>query len=136
MSKFGEFSLRLDNRVIVAHLSGISNASSVLAYSHRFKQLVKSLAPGPWAHIVYLDDWQLGTPEIEPIVEQLVLWCELRQLAFTAQVLNPHSLKEFQLDKMIQQGDTHSLKRFDNESDAFRWLSYQGFDVLSPYIVA
>ena len=136
MGKFGEFSLRLDGRVVVAHASGISNASNVLDFSRRFKQLVKSLSPGPWAHIVYLDDWQLGTPDIEPIVTQLVKWCEMRQLVYTAQVLNPHALKEYQLERMVQQGDTHTLRRFDNESDAFRWLEINGFGVCDPCIVA
>ena len=99
-------------------------------YSKALKLAAAKFKGQQWAHIVYLDDWQLGTPDIEPIVQELVGWCLQNSLIVTAQVYCPHSVKRYQLDKMIiEKTPTFERRVYANEDDAFNWLEQHGFSV-------
>jgi len=56
--------------VLLGKASGTWNIETALRFSLEFRQLALSLNTSKWAHIMYLEDWQLGTPEIEPIVKK------------------------------------------------------------------
>ncbi|KRS22088.1 hypothetical protein AAY72_05005 [Alishewanella sp. WH16-1] len=124
------FQIWVENRVVLACIRGCWDRFSAEDYSRAFKAAASRLTGQPWAHIVYLDDWQLGTPDIEPIVQELVGWCLQNGLIVTAQVYCPHSVKRYQLDKMIiEKTPTFERRGYANEDDAFNWLEQQGFSV-------
>jgi len=52
-----------------------------------FKSIARPLSQQPWGHLVYLDDWELGVPEITPIIQNLVDWCTHNGLKKSAQIL-------------------------------------------------
>lgn len=124
------FQLWTENQVLLACIQGCWDRYAAADYSRAFKVAASQFKGQRWAHIVYLDDWQLGTPEIGPIVQDLVTWCLHNGLVLTAQVYCPHSVKRFQLDKMIlEQTLTFERRVYANEKQAFNWLAEQGFAV-------
>lgn len=123
-----KFRLWREQRVILASISGGWSHFTAEDYASEFKALAAPLAAGDWAHIVYLDNWQLGVPEIEPIVQQLVQWCISNNLRYAAQVYCPNMIKQYQLNKMISDSVGHFERRvYPNEQDAFAWLASRGF---------
>lgn len=130
MVALNPFQLWTENNVLLACISGSWDERIASDYRKAFKHEASQFKGRPWAHIVYLDDWQLGTPEIEPIIQDLVTWCLHNGLVLTAQVYCPHSVKRYQLDKMIIE-KTLTFKRrvYTEEQSAFNWLAEQGFAV-------
>jgi len=130
MHAHGRFHIWLDNRVILARVTGQCNKEMALKYSTQFKDIANPLVGQPWAHIVYLDDWDLATPEVEGIITDLVTWLVANGLMRTAQVYSPNMLKKFQIDRMVKSKIDHFTRQvFDNGEDAFEWLSQEGFPV-------
>jgi hypothetical protein len=130
MKAHGHFDMWLDNNVILARLKGQWNEEMAVVYANEFKQQALPLQESNWAHIVYLDDWELGTPEFEPIVVDLVTWLIDHNLKRAAQVYSPNMLKRFQMNRMVKEA-TEDFQRhvFSDETAAFLWLQQEGYSV-------
>ena len=128
--RHGDFDLKVVNHVLVARLRGSWNEEAALAYENAFMTAAKPLTDIEWAHLVYLDDWDLGVPEIVPVVERLVAWCIDNGLRRSAQVYSPSMLKRYQLDSMVVEefGD-FQRRAFEQEGAAQNWLLSEGFSV-------
>jgi hypothetical protein len=122
------FKLTRQNQLIVAEIRGAWSKEAAEDYARELKQLVQKMDGQSWARIVYLDQWQLGTPDFEKEMAQLLSWCIRHQLRYTAYVFRPDKLKEHQLNKFIQTtDDTGHTKVFTNTAEAFDWLRQCGF---------
>jgi len=123
-----KFTIWLDNNVLIAMVKGSWTEQDAKDYARDFKASATPLTGSDWAHIVYLDNWQLGAPEIEPVVKDLVSWCLQNSLRYTAQVYCPNMVKQYQLDRMIIDNSSQFEKRvYPNQQDAFAWLESLGF---------
>ncbi|MEE2002822.1 hypothetical protein QWY20_15280 [Alkalimonas sp. MEB108] len=123
-----KFTLWREQRVLLARVKGSWNRLTAEDFSTQFKAEAAPLCNQPWAHIVYLDDWQLGVPEMEPVIQDLVGWCIQHQLRYVAQVYCPSMIKKYQLDKMIRDSSPGFEKRvYPSEQEAFAWLVSVGF---------
>ena len=130
MRAHGHFDMWIDHQVLLAHLKGQWNLETRLAYSHKMQELGALFQGQPWAHIVYLDDWELCTPDLEPVINELVAWVIDHGLIRTAQIYSPSMIKQSQIDRMVKEkhGD-FERQVFSNEQDGFSWLAEQGFTV-------
>lgn len=132
MSYHGHFKLWQENQLVLAEIYGAWSMDTALDYTAQLKQLVQSMNGQPWARIVYLDQWQLGTPDFENVMKELMKWCVLHQLHYTAYVFHSNLLKEHQLDKFINSADyTNQKKIFTRPNEAFDWLDSVGFPAVS-----
>ncbi|MEO3678430.1 hypothetical protein [Rheinheimera fenheensis] len=130
MKPMPKFRIWREQRVILASVNGSWNRFTAEDYAQEFKVLAKPLAGTDWAHIVYLDNWQLGVPEIEPVITELVNWCLANGLRYAAQVYCPNMIKRYQLDKMIvEHTATFERRVYPDEQQALAWLSSEGFTV-------
>lgn len=130
MDAHGHYDLWLDNHVVLARIKGQWNDIMARQYAESFKEIVQPLIQESWAHIVYLDDWDLGTPEVEPIITELVEWVIRHGLKRTAQVYSPSMLKKFQMDRMVKETIGEFERHvFPKEAPAFEWLYNQGYPV-------
>lgn len=121
------FKVWTEQRVVMAVVRGGWNERVALDYAEAFRQAAP-LAGADWAHLVYLDDWVLGVPEIEPVIRDLVAWCQQRQLRYVAQIYSPNMVKQYQLERMISTQNGGFDKRvYADEAAAFGWLAAQGF---------
>lgn len=126
-SAHGHYKIWLIERTVYAQLWGSWNEEAALQFEQDFKTKASALT-GPWAHMVYLNDWELGTPDMLPIIERLVKWCIDNGLQRAANIYLPSTLKSDLLNKMIvqQQGDFIRAV-FDNPQDGAAWLTEQGY---------
>lgn len=136
MRAHGHFDMWIDNQVLLARLKGQWNEEMATVYSDTMKELATSFNGEKWAHIVYLDDWELGTPEFEPIINELVTWVIEHGLIRTAQVYSPNMLKKFQMDRMVKEkvGD-FERRIYPEELPAFSWLAEEGFPVQNEILI-
>jgi hypothetical protein len=125
----GEFDIKISGQVLVASLAGSWNEEAARAFDREFRLAAEPLLGAPWAHLVYLDDWSLGVPEMKPVIEQLVAWCCEHGLKRAAQVYSPSMLKTLQLeDLVVEQGD-FQRRAFATGQQALQWLRAEGYDV-------
>lgn len=124
----GNFTFKQINKVLIANIQGAWNKEAAELYAKKFKAEAQPLISDKWAHLVYLDDWELGVPEIGGIIHELVNWCIANGLTRTAQVYCPSSLKQFHIDQMVTETQGSFQRRaFACEEEAINWLAQQGF---------
>ncbi|WP_283787834.1 hypothetical protein QNI23_013925 [Bermanella sp. WJH001] len=136
MYAHGHYDLWLDNHVVLARIKGQWNEDMAKQFSQALKDISAPLTQGAWAHIVYLDDWELGTPDIEPVIKDLAIWAIQHGLKRSAQVYSPNMLKQYQMDRMVQQAAGEFERRiFSEEEHAFSWLKDEGFSVKREHLL-
>lgn len=128
------FSVWTERSVLLTVVRGGWGERTAMDYCDAFKTAAKSFISAnkglgqDWAHIVYLDDWELGSPDIEPIIRGLANWAVGNRLGYFAQVYSPNMLKQYQLERMlISNLDTCEKRVFTHQADAFAWLAEMGY---------
>lgn len=111
MNYHGHFKLWQENQLLFAEIHGAWSMETAVDYAAQLKQRVQSMDGKPWARIVYLDQWQLGTLDFEQVMKDLMTWCAAHQLKYTAYVFHPNNMKEHQLDKFINSADYNNKKK-------------------------
>ncbi|WP_430459992.1 hypothetical protein ACQUQU_12330 [Thalassolituus sp. LLYu03] len=122
----GEFHLAINGQILVAYARGSWNEEAALAYSEEYRAQAGRFH-GHWGHLVLLDEWSLGIPEIVPVIQQLVSWSVENGLTRAAHVYSPSMLKQLQLEEMIHDGGAFIHKGFANLDDAVDWLAREGY---------
>lgn len=136
MQEHGDFKIWVVENVLFAELIGAWNEEASLNFQKAFMDEAACLVGKPWAHVVYLDDWVLGTPEMEPIIQDLTQWCITNGLKCAAQVFSPSMVKKFQLNKMVvEHQGTFVRKQFKDKKSAFEWLEAEGFSVEKKHVM-
>lgn len=122
------FTLWTEQQVLLAVVRGPWSDLIARDYAEAYRHAVQPLLNRDWAHIVYLDDWGLGSPDIEPIIKNLADWAVTNRLRYFAQVFSPNMVKQYQLNRMlISNLGTCEKRTFAHEADAFGWLNELGF---------
>lgn len=128
----GSYKLFSKDKVLLAIPFGISSDRIAKTYADDLKSAVKKFDGQPWAHIVYLNNWQLGTPEVEPIISELSQWCIANNLKNTALIDTGNSIRQYQNDKMLskdtQQND-YQRQSFSDVDSAIEWLAIRDWPV-------
>ncbi|GAA6135624.1 hypothetical protein NBRC116188_24140 [Oceaniserpentilla sp. 4NH20-0058] len=133
MHAHGQFNIWLNNRVVLARIKGQCNEDLAHKYAHAFREAIKPLSGKPWAHILYLDDWDLATPEVEVIMTDLVRYLALNGLTCSAQVFSSHALKQFQLNRIVKEKkEAFKRRTFNDQASAVEWLASEGFSLTNP----
>ena len=124
----GAFQLHVNNNILIARLTGSWNSECAESFSENLKRHTASLTERKWGHLVILDDWELGIPEISTIITDLVSWCIENGLEKSAQVYNESMIKQYHLDKMVveREGD-FERQVFRDTRIAIKWLNKYGF---------
>ena len=130
MLEHGRFEVWTDSNIVYAALFGSTNEELMTHFGDELKLAAGKLETRHWGHIVWLENWQLGTPETEPVVQDLTRWCIDNGLIRAAQIFSPSTIKRFQLDKMVKaQEGLFIRQQFKSTSEAVQWMRSEGFEV-------
>lgn len=125
----GSFKIWTVNNLIISEVHGTWNQVAAENYSDEFQRQARTLSR-PWAHIVYLNDWELCSPDVFPVINDLVAWCIANGLTRAVNIFSPSYIKEGFVNKMVaQQQGNFTRVVVDNEKDALDWLESEGFTV-------
>lgn len=91
MNYHGHFKLWQENQLLFAEIHGAWSMETALDYVAQLKQRVQSMDGKPWARIVYLEQWQLGTPDFEQVMKDLMQWCVTSVEVHGLRVSPPHN---------------------------------------------
>ncbi|NVK57670.1 MAG: hypothetical protein HWE26_18865 [Alteromonadaceae bacterium] len=128
MATNGGYTLWITDNLLHASIHGVWNKRIATAFKRDFMETASTLINAPWAHVVYLDKWVLGTPEIEPLIKELGVWCAEHQLVCAAHIYCHNMLKEYQLNKMLKNDDNlFQLQHFTSQEAAQQWLRSNNF---------
>ncbi|WP_051275427.1 hypothetical protein [Aestuariibacter salexigens] len=124
----GSYRLWQHDNVLYAELVDTWNDIAAANFSRDFKALASEIN-GDWGHMVYLDNWDLCSPEMFAIIKELVDWCISHGLKRAANVYAPSAMKKEFLGRMIveEQGE-FKRAHFDCEEKAVTWLRHEGFN--------
>lgn len=130
MGMQAKFKIWREQQVLLAAVNGSWDRNTAEEYAAEFRRLAAPLVGTDWAHIVYLDQWQLGVPEIEPVIRELVRWCIDSKMRYAAQIYCPHMVKKYQLERMIiDHTDVFERRVYPTQEEAFQWLTAKGFQM-------
>jgi hypothetical protein len=128
----GEFTLNISNNIIIARVSGSWNEECAHNFSAALKEKINSFNDKEWAHYVLLDDWELGVPEVTPIISDLVAYCIDHRLIKSAHIFNESVIKQTYIDQMVTEKQGNFEKRmFHDKTEAIKWLNASGFSLSS-----
>lgn len=128
MREHGRFEVWSDSTVVYAALYGSTNVELITHFGNELKRVALEQMPENWGHVVWLEDWELGTPETEPIIQDLTKWCIEHGLIRAAQVFSPSTIKRYQLDKMVTaQEGPFTRRQFRTTAEAASWMRREGF---------
>ena len=124
----GRFEITVRGQVLILKALEQWNEEAALAFEQEWMRLATPIANAPWAHLVFLDDWELSTPEVAPIISRVVVWSVAHNMTHAAQVYSPNMLKKYEPDRMVDNSKLPFEKQvFLNENDAIQWLNGAGF---------
>lgn len=127
-SQHGDFDLSVEGNILIAHLYGSWNIEAALSFEKEFMVIATPLIDKSWGHLVYFEEWDLGVPEITPIVERLVGWCITHNLKRAAQIYSASVVKKHYIDIMIvEEHGEFQRQAFIEEGLATSWLNSEGF---------
>lgn len=123
----GDYKIWVEDEVIYAKLFDAWNKEAAYKFADEFKTLSEGFT-SQWAHYVDLTEWQLCSPEVFEVVEQLVAWCIENGMRRAAQVYPDSIIKAQFIDKMVVE-EIGPFKRavFSNSCEACKWLTAEGF---------
>ena len=124
----GRFQLTVNGNILCLKAKGQWNLETALDFEEAWRELATSISHAPWAHIAYLDEWDLNTPDVEPVIKAVVGWSIANNMSHVAQVYAPSMIKKYELDKMVGDKDLPFRKEvFVEEKKALQWLAENGF---------
>lgn len=130
MHDHGRFELSTEYNVLFFNGFGTWNADTTQVFCSAFKHQAKNLAGQPWAMVANLNEWQLGTPDTEPLFQQLAKWAIANGLLVVVGIYADSAVKTFQLNNISRVLNSNYVQRyFTNEHDAFNWLKTQGYQI-------
>lgn len=132
MQDHGRFTIWLEGKVLFFTAAGTWNADTTQVFCNEFKRQARPLEGQKWVAMADLTDWQLNTPDTEPLLRQLAIWGIQHGLQIVIRIYPPHALKSYQLNNISQKlASGYQQMHFVNEQDAFAWLHKQGYQTNS-----
>ena len=130
MFAHGSYELNLKNRVLVAKIIGAWNKEEGEDYFRELKSMTNNIIHQPWAMMVYLDKWELGTPGSDEVTLELIKWLAAHNLVVVAEVYSPSLLKKKHIQKMVDNSNFPINRQcFEDDKDAINWLKSKGFPI-------
>lgn len=124
----GNFKLELVGNVLFQHLSGAWNKENALEYSQQVSILVSPIVNQPWALLNIITEWELATPDCEPIIKSILEIGVDTGLTCEAVVNANGTVKIEQLNRTLPVNRSFKRAFFTYDSDALNWLTEMGFE--------
>jgi len=133
MQAHGSFDLRVNNQVLIARISGAWNEEESWLYFEKVKEIAQTIINKPWALLLLMNGWELGTPETEVATKEMVKWVSKHGLHKVAEVYDPSPLLQLHIDRIVKEGpDEIERCHFTDEKEAIAWLADEGFPTTQP----
>jgi len=125
MQEHGTFDIDVIGQTIKVKLYDQWNYEVTVRFVKEFKLKALTICHKPWACVVDLSEWELGTPDIWELLEEGNVWSSEHNQKYEA------SISQLAVHKQIMEKSDESLsnvetKAFNNETQALAWLESVG----------
>ena len=128
MNGHGSYELIVRNRVVIAKIIGAWNKEESEQYFSELKKMTQGIIHEPWAIVVYLDQWELSTPDSEQVNLNLLNWLMANNLKKAAEIYSPSVLKKMHVQNIVNKTASKIDRQcFTDDKAAIAWLESQGF---------
>lgn len=126
MRGHGTFLNNIVDKVLISEWHGAWNLETSLAWSKHYLELAQALSHSPWASLIDLSQWELGTPDINPVIEKVNVWSDSNYLTHEGVVcaLNLQSEMAVITHQTMQNVQAAT---FANKNEAKNWLASNGY---------
>lgn len=128
MQEHGSFEIKLVGQVLVIKAYNDWNLETVLRLCDECKILSSQIIDEPWAGIIDLSCWELGTPAIWEAIEELDAWINQNNYKYEAVIINS-SLQKKLLERSHEVLSNTETKFCKDIDEAFSWLSDAGIKI-------
>ncbi len=119
------------NQVVYVKIFGVWKEDTAQRYHEDFKAETEAIIDKPWAKLIDLINWKMGTPEAINILGEHMDWSRKNGMKVQTYVIND-PVRYGQLLKMIDKGKAKEVsKTFRTRAEAERFLKAEGFKVIS-----
>jgi hypothetical protein len=125
----GSFELAVRGNILQANIIGGWNVESAQQYSEAIKEITKPLFGKPWAIISVMDEWELFTPDCEPIIKALSAKAYQSGLVREAMVNRIDSIKMQPFHAEIRGAPLFERQFHSTIEEAITWLKSEGFSL-------
>ncbi len=130
MQGHGSYELSVINQIVIAKIMGSWNKEKAEQYFTELKSIAHTVILKPWAMVVYMDKWELGTPGSDEVTLELIKWLAGNNLNKVAEIYSPSALKKMHVQQMINKTQfTIDRMCFHDDENAFVWLASHGFTI-------
>jgi len=133
----GSWNIYVQHQTVVIHTAGAWNGKAMEQFCVECKLAVQPLIDKakPWSSLVLLDDYELGVPDIEPLLRSLLDWLTDNGLTHEAAVFNGGFARTEQMARNLPQGKLdYQRQNFGSVTLAVEWLQQQGFCLEEKHI--
>lgn len=126
----GHWKIYIHQKTLVIHTAGAWNRSAMEMFCDEIKSTAQTLIEGqrPWSSLILLDDYELGVPDIEPLLQSLLQHLVERGLTREAAVFNGGFARMEQMARNLPADSPQYIRQnFNCVEDAGSWLQQQGF---------
>ena len=128
-SAHGSFKIARHKNVLIVWSSGAWNLETVNEYAAAAAVHTMPIIDKPWSQISNISEWELATPDVEPVIARLLREGSERGLCREAVINDAGTVKLEQFDrskKVVIEG--FKRRFFTCYKDAAAWLREEGFD--------
>ena len=121
MVEHGSYSLSISKQTLYVQCFGAWNLETAQHMGEQYKALVLKICEEPWACLLDLTKWELGTPEVWDYIDELNEWGNNHNQKFEA-VVCCLSLQRALIEKSHEVLTEVDGRFFENMEQARAWL--------------
>jgi len=125
MQEHGTFNIDLRGQTVRVKLYDQWNYEVTVRFVQEFKLKALTICNKPWACVVDLSEWELGTPDIWELLEEGNVWSSEHNQKYEASISQLAVHKQI-MEKTDESFSNVETKAFNNETQALAWLESVG----------
>ncbi|GLS91373.1 hypothetical protein GCM10007916_24420 [Psychromonas marina] len=125
MREHGRFDMQVEEQVIVLKVYGAWNFETTSRWCHEYKDHIDAIKDKPWARLMDLTLWELTTPDVWELVDQVNQWANANNQQYDV-VICPLSIQKQLLARAHQVLTNVEIVFCDNLIEARNWLKDNG----------
>ena len=130
LDEHGSYSIKAKNNILYIECVGTWNEETALNYKADIISNINKFNGKNWASVCILDNWNLNTPEVVPVLQEIVLTCVKQKLKRLAHVYLNSDIKDYFLNEMfLTSYPDYERAVFSTKEQALSWLKESGYTI-------
>lgn len=123
-----------ENRIVYGKIFGVWRKETAEDYLEAFKVEAAEITAKPWAKLINLKNWRMGTADVDVAIGEHMKWCSDNNMEIQIYVISD-TARYAQLKKMLKQSRTKNVTTtFRTMVEAAKFLKEKGYNVTKTFV--